>query len=78
MHRGDVTRQYNYNSCDFQVIIEGVRGDNLKGDIAVDDISLTPGCKLFTGPLPAVSTSQSGMYIISHYERNSPSISTIT
>lgn len=40
-----------------QVILEGVRGTGIKGDIAIDDISLTPGCRLLTGPLPAASST---------------------
>ena len=33
----------------FQVIIEGVIGTGYRGDIAIDDISLTPGCGVPTG-----------------------------
>ncbi|KAL5006371.1 hypothetical protein ScPMuIL_015177 [Solemya velum] len=29
----------------FQVVIEGVVGDGYRGDIAIDDVSLTPGCR---------------------------------
>ncbi|EDO47788.1 predicted protein [Nematostella vectensis] len=36
----------------FQVIIEAVRGRTYLGDIAIDDISFTPSCSLFTGSLP--------------------------
>ncbi|XP_071479396.1 MAM and LDL-receptor class A domain-containing protein 1-like, partial [Diadema antillarum] len=39
-------------TADFQVIIEGIRGDSNVGDIAVDDISFTPGCVKSNDPLP--------------------------
>ena len=49
-----------------QVILEGIRGDGIRGDIAVDDISLTPGCSLLIGPLPAAGTSVTpGMHLLS-------------
>ena len=41
-----------------QVILEGVRGKGITGDIAIDDISLTPACTAFNGPMPAANTSQ--------------------
>ena len=31
---------------DFQFVIEGVRGNGYQGDIAIDDVSLTPGCQI--------------------------------
>jgi len=34
----------NHSDDILQVILEGVRGSSYKGDIAVDDISFTPGC----------------------------------
>ena len=30
---------------EFQVVIEGVRGIQHEGDIAIDDVSFTSGCK---------------------------------
>ncbi|XP_077978879.1 MAM and LDL-receptor class A domain-containing protein 1-like [Glandiceps talaboti] len=36
----------------FQIVIEAMAGDFLYGDIAIDDMSFTPGCILQTGPLP--------------------------
>jgi len=36
----------------FQVIFEGVRGDSYTGDIGLDDVSFTPGCKAYGGNLP--------------------------
>ncbi|XP_033751986.1 MAM and LDL-receptor class A domain-containing protein 1-like [Pecten maximus] len=35
----------------FQVVIEGVTGQGYQGDIAVDDLSMTPGCIPATTPL---------------------------
>ena len=29
----------------FKVVIEAIRGKSYQGDIAIDDISFTPGCK---------------------------------
>jgi len=31
----------------FAIIIEGVIGDGANGDIAIDDITFTPGCQFF-------------------------------
>lgn len=36
------------SSNDFQFVIEGVRGNGYQGDIAIDDVSLTPGCQICT------------------------------
>uniref|UniRef100_H2ZZX6 MAM domain containing 4 n=1 Tax=Latimeria chalumnae TaxID=7897 RepID=H2ZZX6_LATCH len=33
----------------FQIVIEGVIGEEEKGNIALDDLILSPGCKLFNG-----------------------------
>ncbi|KAJ8050465.1 MAM and LDL-receptor class A domain-containing protein 2 [Holothuria leucospilota] len=45
------------NSTDpFQVIIEGVVGDGIHGDIAIDDTSFTSDCNLLDGTLPSVTT----------------------
>ena len=56
-----------------QVILEGIRGDGIRGDIAVDDISLTPGCSLLIGPLPAAGTSVTpGMHLLRHSTRTQP------
>nr|XP_039270832.1 MAM and LDL-receptor class A domain-containing protein 1-like [Styela clava] len=43
-----------YSTSNFQVIIEGVVGKNIQGDIAIDDISLSPSCTVLTSAtLPA-------------------------
>lgn len=31
---------------DYQLVIEGTRGSGYQGDIAIDDVSLSPGCQL--------------------------------
>lgn len=31
----------------YKIIFEGLIGDGSQGDIAIDDISFTPGCKFF-------------------------------
>lgn len=31
---------------DYQFVIEGIRGSGYQGDIAIDDVSLTPGCQI--------------------------------
>ena len=43
-YRGLVQAPYSQN--DFQFVIEGVRGNGYQGDIAIDDVSLTPGCQI--------------------------------
>lgn len=40
--------QIQYSQQDFQFVIEGVRGNGYQGDIAIDDVSLTPGCQICT------------------------------
>ena len=45
--RGEVTLS---SAANFQVIIEGIRGTGFSSDIALDDISFTPGCN-FNGAL---------------------------
>ncbi|XP_070566222.1 MAM and LDL-receptor class A domain-containing protein 1-like [Ptychodera flava] len=44
-------------SDNFQVIIEAVRGTRSDSQIAVDDISFSSDCKLYTGQLPEGTTS---------------------
>lgn len=45
-------------SSPFRVVIEAVRGNGYKGDIAVDDVSFTPGCQVVpAATLPAVLTT---------------------
>lgn len=39
-------------STSFQVIIEGRVGDDYHSDIAIDDLSFTPGCQFDPNPLP--------------------------
>lgn len=34
---------------DYQLVIEGTRGASYQGDIAIDDVSLSPGCQLCKG-----------------------------
>ena len=37
----------------FRVVFEGKRGGGFKGDIAIDDVSFTPGCNVdFSVTLP--------------------------
>ncbi|PIK60268.1 putative MAM and LDL-receptor class A domain-containing protein 1 isoform X2 [Apostichopus japonicus] len=40
----------------FQVVIEGIRGITEDGDISIDDISFTPGCRAAGYDIPVVST----------------------
>ena len=46
--QGDVWHRYETevltSDQPFQLVIEGVVGTSYRGDIAIDDISLTPGC----------------------------------
>ena len=50
--RGEVSLS---SAANFQVIIEGVRGTGYSGDIALDDISFTPGCNFNGALLPGTS-----------------------
>ncbi|CAB4000024.1 MAM and LDL-receptor class A domain-containing 2 [Paramuricea clavata] len=34
------------SASEFEIVIEGVRGTSYTGDISIDDVSLTPGCKV--------------------------------
>lgn len=45
-YRGIAT--VNNANADYQFVIEGVRGNSYQGDIAIDDVSMTPGCKICT------------------------------
>ena len=47
------------SSQSFVVKIISIRGSGIKGDIALDDVSFSPGCTLFKGPpiTPAPSTT---------------------
>ena len=58
--RGEVTLS---NAANFQVIIEGVRGTGYSGDISLDDISFTPGCKFNGALLPGESV------LLQHFSR---------
>ena len=40
-----------YESGNFQVVIEGIVGSGYMGDIALDDLSMTPDCKVVNGEL---------------------------
>ena len=49
--RGEVN--LSFMQMNFQVIIEGKRGGGYKGDIAIDDLSFTPGCNVdYAATLP--------------------------
>lgn len=50
--RKDITL---HEASNFQVVLEGVVGNGYTGDIAVDDISMTPGCVPASSPLPSGS-----------------------
>ncbi|XP_062570644.1 MAM and LDL-receptor class A domain-containing protein 1-like, partial [Saccostrea cucullata] len=39
-----------------QIVLEGIVGNGYYGDIAIDDISLTPGCQFATTQIPGVPT----------------------
>ena len=43
---------------DYEVVFEGISGKGWQGDIALDDISLTPGCQL------CLDCKLTGIYII--------------
>ena len=45
------------SSLPFRVVIEGIRGKGYHGDIAIDDVSFTKGCKLSSGSLPQLLTT---------------------
>jgi hypothetical protein len=46
--QGDVWRRYEsislFKPTPFQIVIEGTVGASYQGDIAIDDLSFTPGC----------------------------------
>ncbi|XP_030849653.1 MAM and LDL-receptor class A domain-containing protein 2 [Strongylocentrotus purpuratus] len=44
------------NRNPFQVIIEATRGDDVRGDIAIDDTSFSSACQFSSNPLPDVTT----------------------
>lgn len=46
-----------------QIVIEGAIGLTVEGDIAIDDVSLTPGCEYSDTPLPTASTQQPRKYM---------------
>lgn len=45
VHALRIYLQNIFMGCDLQVVIEGIVGNGYFGDIAIDDISLTPGCQ---------------------------------
>lgn len=53
----EIVLPLNYSS-DFQIIFEAKVGDSFLGDIAIDDISFTPGCVASSTSLPPPPTSQ--------------------
>ncbi|XP_022094256.1 MAM and LDL-receptor class A domain-containing protein 1-like isoform X2 [Acanthaster planci] len=59
------------SSSDFMIIFEGVIGLTAEGDIALDDISLTPGCVWSSDPLPVATTPAPGTTVPSHCRRRS-------
>lgn len=48
---------------EFEIVIEGVRGSSYSGDISIDDVSLTPGCKVCPECAP-IDGMYSGVAII--------------
>ncbi|XP_038053495.1 MAM and LDL-receptor class A domain-containing protein 2-like [Patiria miniata] len=57
------------STSDFMIIIEGVIGLTAEGDIALDDVSLTPGCIRSPDPLPVATTQAPGTTVPSHCRR---------
>lgn len=43
-YRGMAT--VNSANSDYQFVLEGIRGSSYQGDIAIDDVSMTPGCQI--------------------------------
>eukprot|EP00794_Sanderia_malayensis_P017044 gene17044-18759_t len=60
--RAEIT--FNFVKTNYRVIIEGKRGGGYKGDIAIDDVSFTPGCNVdfsaTLAPVPVTSTPPTG------------------
>ena len=60
-----------YSRDDFQLVVEGIRGEGYQGDIAVDDISLTPGCQICTScTMPGISMSNLNVEPFSRFPKN--------
>lgn len=49
---------YLYKTTNFELIIEGVIGEDPYGTISIDDVSLTPECLVKTATLPVVTTKE--------------------
>ena len=51
-------------------MIEATIGDGLNGDIAIDDVSFTPGCIVYTGTDKFISIILYKLIVIHRYKTN--------
>uniref|UniRef100_A0A6I8S8A5 MAM domain-containing glycosylphosphatidylinositol anchor 2 n=1 Tax=Xenopus tropicalis TaxID=8364 RepID=A0A6I8S8A5_XENTR len=66
-NKGEQWKQTHLNihpTSSFQLIFEGIRGDGIEGDIAIDDISIMEGeCSIIDQPDTTPSSSGNGTFI---------------